>query len=155
LAIPEGKYLLGDAGFANCDTCLTPYRGVRYHLKEWAKGRRRPQTKEELFNLRHSKLRNVVERTFGVIKSRYKILSLPRAFQMEAQSRVVPALCVLHNILVNIHEETDPGETATEDEDPDPEIHHEHRGYSISTQESERASAKRDEIATAMWNSFH
>jgi hypothetical protein len=39
LPIPEGKYLPGDAGFANCDTCLTPYRGVRYRLKEWAKGK--------------------------------------------------------------------------------------------------------------------
>jgi hypothetical protein len=34
LPIPAGKYLLGDAGFANCDNCLTPYRGVRYYLKE-------------------------------------------------------------------------------------------------------------------------
>lgn len=35
LAIPEGKYLLGDAGFPSCMAVLVPYRGVRYHLKEW------------------------------------------------------------------------------------------------------------------------
>lgn len=34
--IPPGKYYLGDAGYANSDTLLTPYRGVRYHLKEQA-----------------------------------------------------------------------------------------------------------------------
>jgi len=33
--IPEGRYYLADAGYANCDALLVPYRGVRYHLKEW------------------------------------------------------------------------------------------------------------------------
>ena len=36
LPIPTGKYYLADAGFAGCDSLLVPYRGVRYHLKEWA-----------------------------------------------------------------------------------------------------------------------
>ena len=35
LRIPQGKYLLGDAGFPSCDALLVPYRGVRYHLREW------------------------------------------------------------------------------------------------------------------------
>ena len=33
--IPDGKYLLADAGFGSSDVLLVPYRGVRYHLKEW------------------------------------------------------------------------------------------------------------------------
>ena len=33
--IPDGKYLLADAGFGGSDALLVPYRGVRYHLKEW------------------------------------------------------------------------------------------------------------------------
>ena len=36
--VPEGKYYLGDAGYPLTPYCLTPYRGVRYHLNEWAKG---------------------------------------------------------------------------------------------------------------------
>ena len=36
-AIPPGKYYLADAGFATCDALLTPYRQVRYHLKEWGR----------------------------------------------------------------------------------------------------------------------
>lgn len=35
--IPEGKYYLGDAGFASCKELLVPYRGVRYHLAEWGR----------------------------------------------------------------------------------------------------------------------
>ncbi len=35
LAIPPDWYWLGDAGFPLCETMLVPYRGKRYHLKEW------------------------------------------------------------------------------------------------------------------------
>jgi DDE superfamily endonuclease len=157
LPVPDGKYLLGDAGFANCDTCLAPYRGVRYHLKEWAAANKRPQNKEELFNLRHSRLRNVIERTFGILKSRYKILTLPRPFKMEAQARIVPALCVLHNILVNIREiDLEDVEILEDLEDTvdTPEAVREHRGAVITNTESLRAAQKRDEIATAMWSDY-
>jgi hypothetical protein len=35
LPVPQGRYYLADAGFPSCAALLTPYRGVRYHLKEW------------------------------------------------------------------------------------------------------------------------
>ena len=35
LTIPEGKYLLADAGFPTSPKLLTPYHGVQYHLGEW------------------------------------------------------------------------------------------------------------------------
>ena len=35
LMIDPGTYYLADAGFPLCDALLVPYRGVRYHLKEW------------------------------------------------------------------------------------------------------------------------
>ena len=41
VTIPPGKYDLGDAGFALTTKLLTPYRGVRYHLREWQQGRSR------------------------------------------------------------------------------------------------------------------
>jgi hypothetical protein len=41
LKIPEGKCYLGDAGFPSCNSLLVPYRGVRYHLKEWGKANTR------------------------------------------------------------------------------------------------------------------
>lgn len=157
LKVPEGKYLLGDAGFANCDTCLTPYRGVRYHLKEWSKAiNKRPQNKEELFNLRHARLRNVVERIFGTMKARFKILTLPRAFKLAAQARIVVALCTLHNILISFNQEEDEeeGQNTEEEEDIEEEVIQEIQGYRITPAESRRASAKRDEIATAMWEEY-
>ncbi|KAI0037389.1 hypothetical protein FA95DRAFT_1507029, partial [Auriscalpium vulgare] len=35
LRVPVGRYYVADAGFPNCDALLVPYRGVRYHLREW------------------------------------------------------------------------------------------------------------------------
>jgi DDE superfamily endonuclease len=156
LPIPAGKYFLGDTRFANCDNCLTPYRGVRYHLKEWPKGNRKPQNKEELYNLRHSKLRNIIERIFGVQKSRFKILTLLQAFKLKAQARTVLVLCVLHNILIHLKEERDASEVEleVEEREDDDEIIEEIRGYGITAAESRRASIKRDEITIAMWTDY-
>ena len=36
LHIPDGFFYLADAGFLLSETLLTPYRNVRYHLKEWS-----------------------------------------------------------------------------------------------------------------------
>lgn len=37
LHVPDGKYLLADAGFPMQSRLLIPYRGVRYHLAEWGR----------------------------------------------------------------------------------------------------------------------
>lgn len=36
-AVAEDTFYLADAGFPSCNALLVPYRGVRYHLKEWAR----------------------------------------------------------------------------------------------------------------------
>ena len=36
--VPHGKYYLVDGGYANTPSFLAPYRGVRYHLKEFGRG---------------------------------------------------------------------------------------------------------------------
>lgn len=41
LYLPRTYYFLADAGFPLCDMLMTPYRGVRYHLKEWKSGNQR------------------------------------------------------------------------------------------------------------------
>uniref|UniRef100_A0A8I6XIQ3 DDE Tnp4 domain-containing protein n=1 Tax=Hordeum vulgare subsp. vulgare TaxID=112509 RepID=A0A8I6XIQ3_HORVV len=40
--VPPGKFYLVDGGYANTPYFLAPYHGVRYHLKEFARGRCRP-----------------------------------------------------------------------------------------------------------------
>ena len=71
---PKGKYWLRDAGYGNSKYVIAPYRSVRYHLKEQRQANLKPNNAKELFNLRHASLRNVIERIFGVVKQKFKIL---------------------------------------------------------------------------------
>ncbi|XP_026459121.1 uncharacterized protein LOC113359753 [Papaver somniferum] len=95
LIVPEGKFYLADAGFANMPQFITPYRGVRYHSKEF--GGNRPKDAKELFNLRHASLRNAIERVIGVLKRRFTILQLQPQYPFESQVKIVLACCILHN----------------------------------------------------------
>ncbi|XP_049369489.1 uncharacterized protein LOC125834383 [Solanum verrucosum] len=69
-------------GYANTKGFLAPYRGARYHLREWSQTQA-PQNARELYNLRHSKLQNVVERTFAVLKKRFPILTTPPPYSIK------------------------------------------------------------------------
>ncbi|KAI7945703.1 hypothetical protein MJO29_012091 [Puccinia striiformis f. sp. tritici] len=59
-----------------------------------------PANKEELFNLRHAILRNVVGRTFGTWKKRFPILVHPLEYSLMTQGNLVLALAVLHNMII-------------------------------------------------------
>ncbi|KNE89365.1 hypothetical protein PSTG_17173 [Puccinia striiformis f. sp. tritici PST-78] len=52
--IPHGKFYLADAGYGLQKGILTPFRAVRYHLKEQARAGLRPANPKELYNLRHA-----------------------------------------------------------------------------------------------------
>ncbi|KAK8940466.1 hypothetical protein KSP39_PZI010716 [Platanthera zijinensis] len=83
--VPIGKYYLVDAGYTNGPGYLAPYRSTRYHLQEWATQGNNPTTYKELFNIRHSKKRNVIERTFGLLKKRWAILRQASFFNIKQQ----------------------------------------------------------------------
>lgn len=97
---PPGRYYLADAGYYNAAFLLVPYDGVRYHLKEWMReGVEKPRNKEELFNLRHSSLRNVVERLFGVWKRKFQILTERSEYRIDQEIDLVVALAGLFNFI--------------------------------------------------------
>uniref|UniRef100_A0A2N9ELA0 Uncharacterized protein n=1 Tax=Fagus sylvatica TaxID=28930 RepID=A0A2N9ELA0_FAGSY len=113
LKIPEGKYYLGDAGYGNRTGILSPYRKVRYHLQEFSD--HPPENARELFNLRHSSLRTTIERGFGVLKKRFRVLGAEPFWSFETQVEVVLACCVLHNHIMGVDPD-DPimGDTTSE-----------------------------------------
>ncbi|KAH6835033.1 hypothetical protein C2S53_011640 [Perilla frutescens var. hirtella] len=97
--VPQGKYFLVDCGFANRRQFLVPLRGVRYHLKDFSGQGRHPRNASELFNLHHASLRNVIERIFGVFKSRFTIFKTAPPFPFQTQAELVLACAGLHNFL--------------------------------------------------------
>ena len=52
---------------------------------------------QELFNRHHSKLRNVIERTFGAAKAKWQMLKGIPHYPGTKQTQIIIALCALHN----------------------------------------------------------
>jgi hypothetical protein len=151
---PPGKYWLGDAGYSNTDTILTPYRGTRYHLKEQYKAEKKPENAKELFNLRHASKRNVIERIFGVVKRKYTILRTPSEYSMDTQTRIILACCTIHNFVRSIEGATADQYLATE-----PTVVISNIQPAVVFPDSSNPSSKkmdkfRDELAEKMWRQY-
>ena len=86
-----------DAGYTNGLGFLAPYRGTRYHLNEWIGNT--PQNYTELFNLHHASARNVIERSFGLLKKRWSILRTPSFFDIKTQIRIINTCFMLRNFI--------------------------------------------------------
>ncbi|XP_039019765.1 putative nuclease HARBI1 [Hibiscus syriacus] len=132
-SIPEGKYYLADAGYGIRNGIISPYRGVRYHLKEFTN--HRPENAKELFNLRHSSLRTTVERVFGILKKRFRVLDAEPFWDFQTQVDVVLACTIIHNHIMRI----DPNDLINE------ELYEEYDPHSITstlTQREEREEAR-------------
>ena len=54
---------------------------------------------EDLFNHRHAQLRNIVEKTFGILKNRFNICERMHKYKFKIQARIVIACCILHNFI--------------------------------------------------------
>ncbi|XP_012844715.1 PREDICTED: uncharacterized protein LOC105964755 [Erythranthe guttata] len=117
LKIPTGHYYLVDNGYTNGDGFLSPYRGKRYHLQYYGQGTDAPQNYMEYFNMTHAKARNVIERAFGILKSRFAILRSSAYYPIKAQNRIVMACSLLHNFIRTTND-FDP-EEAVVPEDPE------------------------------------
>ena len=159
----KDKFYLADAGFGLSKFFLTPYRGVRYHLKEFGEGTDRPQNKEELFNLRHAKLRNIIERAFGVIKKRFPLLVNMKNYHFAFQCDLVMCCFILHNF-IRMQEAFESDDEISDDEDDDNEeekvqevvdyARYREANVSEKTRYNE-AKVWRDNMALDMWNSYN
>ena len=109
-------------------------------------GTRSPQNARELFNLRHSSLRVTVEKAFGALKNRLKILDNKPFHPYRSQVKLVLACCILHNwILRHGLDEHVPTESSWE-----PNPHDELVPNDVAVDNGSWA-AKRDAWADQMW----
>lgn len=93
-----GKYYLVDVGYWNTCGFWDPFCGVRYDLKKWSTTCAQ-RSGQDLFNLRHSKLRNVVEKIFAVLKQCFALFQIAPHYPIKTQVKLVVACCILHNYI--------------------------------------------------------
>ncbi|XP_022015116.1 uncharacterized protein LOC110914640 [Helianthus annuus] len=115
---PQDKYYLCDAAYAHIRGFMAPYRNVRCWLGDFR--RRRALTNKEKFNHAHAKLRNVIERAFGVFKARFPILKRMAPFPLVTQRNITIACFALHNF---IRKEGLSDELFTEYDQPNVSVH--------------------------------
>ena len=115
LAIPDGKYYLVDAGFPICCELLVLYCQQCYHLAEWGCSQNRwafyfsftsdnllysrPMNPQELYNLCHAKLCNIIKCIIGVLKHCFQILTTSPEYNMNIQAYIPASLACVHNII--------------------------------------------------------
>ncbi|XP_028788894.1 protein ALP1-like [Neltuma alba] len=148
LRVPQGQYYSVDAGYTNCEGFLAPYRGQRYHLSEWREGRY-PRNAREYFNMRHSSARNVIERCFGILKSRWAILRSLSFYPIRTYNRIIIACYLLHNL---IRQEGDPLEDEVEELEVDVDRMDNPPIQNLDT--SDEWATFRDNLANEMFNAF-
>jgi hypothetical protein len=99
----------------------------------------------------------VVERIFGILKRRFRILALPPEYSMDIQARIPPALCALHNFIRHFE--------PTEIDDYPPDVAADLIGAghveiedlateAVNSAQRNRMSLERDRIAQEMWDSY-
>lgn len=59
--------------------------------------------------MKHAKARNVIERAFGILKSRWAILRSPSFYPIKQQNWIILACCLLHNF-IRLNTDCDPEE---------------------------------------------
>lgn len=84
--IPNEYHFLGDSGYALHCNMMVPYTNYG-DLSE----------SHIIYNKRHSSTRMIIERTFGLLKSRWRKLNLLDC-ELQNVNKIVAACCVLHNI---------------------------------------------------------
>ncbi|XP_041451927.1 LOW QUALITY PROTEIN: putative nuclease HARBI1 [Drosophila obscura] len=82
----RANWLRGDSGYPLEPFLLTPYRNAT------------AMSNQNTFNLRHASARNVIERTFGVFKSRFRLLQEILLYNPLKVTCIINVCCVLHNL---------------------------------------------------------
>lgn len=131
---------------------ITPYRNVRYHLKEYSGNP--PRNARELFNHRHSSLRNAIERAFGVLKKRFPIIASGTEpnYRMKTQNLIILSCFILHNYLIK----KDPDHVILAEVDRELENGgtEELLQRRDDHEDTQRGEAIRDSIASEMWANY-
>lgn len=99
-----GRYIIvADSGYANTSYLATPFLQLDC------------DPIKNLFNESQIRTRNVVERSYGVLKRRFPVLSTGLRISLERVEAVIVACAVLHNICIDAHDALPPDPVIPQD----------------------------------------
>lgn len=90
-------WILGDSGYPLEPWLITPYRSVAEN------------SHEATFNTKHSSKRNIIERTYGVLKGRFRCLLKARELHYSPRkvTKMINVCSMLHNVCIHYNVELD------------------------------------------------
>lgn len=100
----DGSYLLGDAGYGAMPWLIPAFRDVALGVNR------------TIFNHAHARARGIIERAFGILKARWRILRNVDV-ALETLPRLIATCFILHNVCI-IDGEEDPDGVEPEDGAP-------------------------------------
>ena len=110
-----------------------------------------------MYNHVHSSLRNVIERSFGVLKARFPILRAMLSFSLQSQMFIVVACMTIHNFIrLSMSNDRffclyeDENHTEDEDEDEAAATHDDVSGF--DNREICIMHQEREKITNMIWN---
>jgi hypothetical protein len=138
---------------------VTPPISIKGHFTKCPP---RPENPKELFNLRHSQARNVVERGFGRLKKRFKAFRHCTYFPIDTQVQIHMACAVVDNFTAehdpmdaqDFVNDADLSDTSFVEDVEQGQAPDDHLNFGVSAEETARAEAWRDGIANAMWADY-
>ncbi|KAM3221709.1 hypothetical protein P3L10_020979 [Capsicum annuum] len=148
---PSNKYYLCDVTYSNTGGFLASYRNVRYWLGYYC--HRRAITKEEKFNHAYAQLRNVIKRSYGVLKARFPLLNKMAPYPINIQRDVVIACFAVNNFIrkerINdeLFNQFDTSQVIFDEEEQQEKTFEETNGPSWTVEDSQIMHSMREELA--------
>ena len=106
-----------DSRYVNHIGYLAPYCYTNNHLHD--RKRLGGDHKKEMFNFHHASLRNAVERTFDIWKSRFRILSWVLHYSLQTHRDIIIACAVVHNFIMMSSDDEVSATAYVDDQDKD------------------------------------
>lgn len=91
--LPPHLHLVGDSAYPLLQNVMTPYRD-NGHLT----------TQQHNYNVKLSNCRSIIERTFGLLKGKFRRLKYLDIHTPEIGNEIISASCTLHNFLIDRNE---------------------------------------------------
>lgn len=88
--IPENRHIIGDTAYPLLRNLMTPFKDNGHLTRS-----------QLLYNTKLSSIRSIIERAFGMLKSKFRRLKYLDISNFDLGNNMIAAACVLHNFILN------------------------------------------------------